>query len=68
MRIGAAAAALGAAAAAGGCYERVTRAEGFGADRISTEAPNRTQGPVDELIFGKDAQDVRTGPSGAARR
>jgi len=47
--------------AAPGCYQKVTRAEGFGADRISTESPNRQQGPIDELIFGKDQKSVRKG-------
>lgn len=48
-----------------GCYQKVTRAEGFGADRISTESPNRQQGPIDQLIFGKDEKTVRRGPSGS---
>lgn len=61
VRTGTALAVLLVGAGAGsGCYERVTRAEGFGADRISTEAPNRTQGPIDTLIFGKDQPTVRT--------
>lgn len=51
--------------AAGGCYERVTRVEGFGAHRISTQSPDRQQGPIDELIFGKDRKTVREGESGA---
>ena len=52
--------ALGAATLllSGGCYEKVTRAEGFGADRITTEDPNRNQGPVDKLIFGEDQNEV----------
>jgi len=39
---------------AAGCYKKVTRAEGFGASRISTEEPDRQQGPIDKLIFGED--------------
>lgn len=53
---------LAGLAALPGCYEKVTRAEGFGADRISTETPNRQQGPIDELIFGKDPKPVRKSP------
>ncbi len=59
---------LAAAGAMAGCYEKVTRVEGFGAHRISTESPNRQQGPIDELIFGKDQKPVRQGPSGAYRK
>ena len=60
VRTGAAIAALTLVAGVGsGCYERVTRAEGFGADRISTEAPDRSQGPIDQLIFGKDQPSVK---------
>lgn len=54
VRIGVSVCALGMAMAASGCYTKITRAEGFGADRISTEEPNRRQGPVDKLIFGED--------------
>jgi hypothetical protein len=43
-----------------GCYQKVTRAEGFGASRISTEEPDRQQGPVDKLIFGEDKPTKKT--------
>lgn len=49
-----------ACAALTGCYHRVTRAEGFGADRITTEEPNLKQGPLDSLIFGQDKPPKRS--------
>lgn len=49
-----------AGAACGGCYQKITRAEGFGASRISTEEPDRQQGPVDKLIFGEDKPTKKT--------
>lgn len=57
-----AAVAIGAAVLfmAGGCYQKITRAEGFGASRISTEEPDRQQGPVDKLIFGEDKPTKKT--------
>lgn len=54
VRIGVSVCAVGVTIAASGCYTKITRAEGFGADRISTEEPDRRQGPVDKLIFGED--------------
>ena len=35
-----------------GCYQKITRAEGFGASRISTEKSDLDT-PIDNAIFGK---------------
>lgn len=43
-----------------GCYQKVTRAEGFGASRISTEEPDRQPGAIDKLIFGQDKPSKKT--------
>ncbi len=45
----------GLGAAATGCYERVTRAEGIGADRVDTYEPNSKGEPdlLDDLMWGK---------------
>lgn len=47
----------GVLACSGGCYKKVTRAEGFGADRISTEE-GRHEGPVEKVIFGEQKKEV----------
>ena len=45
----------GLGAAATGCYERVIRAEGIGADRVDTYEPNSKDEPdlLDDLMWGK---------------
>jgi len=42
-------------AAATGCYERVIRAEGIGADRVDTYEPNSKGEPdvLDDIMWGK---------------
>ena len=42
-------------AAATGCYERVIRAEGIGADRVDTYEPNSRGEPdvLDDIMWGK---------------
>jgi len=45
-----------ALASTAGCYSKVTHAEGFGADRITTEEGDRTNGPVEQVLFGDDAK------------
>jgi hypothetical protein len=49
-------------AALGGCYQKVTRAEGFGAERIPVEESDRPDGPIDQLLFGPQKQ-----PTGGER-
>ena len=38
-----------------GCYERVIRAEGIGADRVDTYEPNSKEEPdvLDDIMWGK---------------
>jgi len=45
-----------------GCYQKITRAEGFGASRISTEKSDLDT-PIDNAIFGKpDSSKKNTMP------
>ncbi len=46
---------VGLGAAATGCYERVIRAEGIGANRVDTYEPNSKGEPdlLDDLMWGK---------------
>ncbi len=46
---------VGLGAAATGCYERVIRAEGIGANRVDTYEPNSKDEPdlLDDLMWGK---------------
>lgn len=45
---------LGAACLAmSACYEKVTRAEGFGTTEIQTEQGNLRQGPIDNALYGR---------------
>ncbi len=45
----------GLGAAATGCYERVIRAEGIGANRVDTYEPNSKGEPdvLDDIMWGK---------------
>lgn len=36
----------------GGCYQRVVRAKGFGADQVTVSEPYQESGKLDEWIFG----------------
>jgi hypothetical protein len=37
----------------GGCYERVIRARGPGAERIGVSEPYQENYPIDDWLFGK---------------
>jgi hypothetical protein len=41
----------------GGCYERVVRAKGFGADQYNVAEPYQESGQLDEWIFGSDIHE-----------
>jgi hypothetical protein len=45
-------AALAAVGGLSGCYERVVRAKGLGADNYNVSEPYQESGKVDEWIFG----------------
>jgi len=47
---------LFAASMQGGCYQRVTRATGFGADQYNVSEPYQQSGTVDDWFWGKPAQ------------
>lgn len=40
------------AAGLGGCYQRVVRAKGLGADQYNVSEPYQESGKVDEWLFG----------------
>jgi hypothetical protein len=42
-----------AAACCAGCYQRVTRATGFGADQYSVSEPYQESGKIDDWFWGK---------------
>ena len=44
-----------------GCYERVTRASGFGADQYQVSEPYQRNSAVDDWLFGKQAASKTTG-------
>lgn len=44
----------------GGCYQRVTRATGFGADQYQVAEPYQESGRIDDWFWGKPPQN-RTG-------
>lgn len=43
-----------------GCYQRVTRATGFGADQYQVSEPYQESGRIDDWFWGKPPQN-RTG-------
>ena len=45
----------------GGCYERVTRATGFGADQYTVTEPYQRNSAVDDWIFGKQDSAQKSG-------
>ncbi len=44
-----------------GCYQRVTRATGFGADQYTVSEPYQRNSAVDDWIFGKQDRTPSTG-------
>lgn len=44
-----------------GCYQRVTRATGFGADQYTVSEPYQRNSAVDDWIFGKQDRSPSTG-------
>jgi hypothetical protein len=50
--LAAAATAAGLLAGLGGCYQRVVRAKGLGADQYTISEPYQESGKVDEWLFG----------------
>lgn len=44
-----------------GCYERVTRATGFGADQYQVSEPYQRNSAVDDWLFGKQATSKSSG-------
>jgi len=44
-----------------GCYQRVTRATGFGADQYQVSEPYQRNSAVDDWIFGKQEQSAPSG-------
>lgn len=57
LGLGLAILALGAAAAGlGGCYQRVVRAKGLGADRYNVSEPYQESSVVDDWLFGPTEQ------------
>lgn len=51
---------LAAVGTMGGCYQRVTRATGFGADQYQVSEPYQESGRIDDWFWGKPPQN-RTG-------
>lgn len=60
-RLGAVAGMACVVSAAGGCYERVTRATGFGADQYTVSEPYQRNSAVDDWIFGKQDSTPKSG-------
>ncbi len=44
-----------------GCYQRVTRATGFGADQYNVSEPYQRNSAVDDWLFGKQESGTRSG-------
>jgi len=44
-----------------GCYQRVTRATGFGADQYTVSEPYQRNSAVDDWIFGKPQPSSSSG-------
>ncbi len=59
-RIAIAAGALAAALNAG-CYQRTIRAEGPAASRTNVQEPYQANWLVDDLLFGQEAKNTRSG-------
>jgi hypothetical protein len=53
--------AVGAVLSTVGCYERVTRATGFGADQYTVSEPYQRNSAVDDWIFGKQQPSSKSG-------
>lgn len=52
LSLAAAVTAAGMSAGLGGCYQRVVRAKGLGADQYSVSEPYQESGKLDEWLFG----------------
>lgn len=52
LLLAAAAAAAGLSAGLGGCYQRVVRAKGLGAEQYNVSEPYQESGKLDEWLFG----------------
>ncbi len=52
----------------GGCYKRVVKAEGIGADGMAVQPSNRSNSLVDKAIFGSDERTNSKRPSGYTPR
>ena len=61
LRVPVAMVALGAVLSTVGCYERVTRASGFGADQYTVSEPYQRNSAVDDWIFGKQEPSSKSG-------
>ena len=44
-----------------GCYQRTIRAEGPGASRSNVQEPYQANWLVDDLLFGQEAKNTRSG-------
>ncbi|MGH7242430.1 MAG: hypothetical protein ACREJD_03315 [Phycisphaerales bacterium] len=52
-----------------GCYERVVRAEGLGAQGVAVQKPYRSEGPLDKAVFpDKPSDDSGFGTSSSSIR
>jgi hypothetical protein len=52
---------LACAAAAGtGCYERVTKAKGLGADSVAVSEPYQETSKLDDWLFGKEEKKSKS--------
>ncbi len=51
-----------------GCYKRVVKAEGFGADGVTVQQPNRSDTAIDRAIFGGEPKANSRRPGGYTNR
>lgn len=52
----------------GGCYKRVVKAEGIGADGMAVQPSNRSNSLVDKALFGSDERTNTKRPTGYTPR
>ncbi|MBX3362870.1 MAG: hypothetical protein KF912_00380 [Phycisphaeraceae bacterium] len=57
-----------ASAASSGCYKRVVKAEGIGAEGVAVQNSNRSNSLVDRAVFGSETKSNPRRPSGYTPR
>ncbi|MBS0188623.1 MAG: hypothetical protein JSS51_11180 [Planctomycetes bacterium] len=59
---------LAATAMAGGCYQRVVRAEGLGAQGVTVQKPYRSETALDKAVFPEGKKEDSFGSSSTGIR